>query len=201
MKKIIPGISDSDKARLLELLPLEGSYRPAVDTLERLFLYANTVMLDKGDTLIAAGECDASLYIVIDGLLRCWFWNGDKEEIAFFSTIPTVFLNYNSYYAGEPSFYCYDACLPSRIIRIARNDYDNMLATSHDFTRWMLNLADFQAYTLEKKASRDLGSAQEKYDSLMKGFPEIFNMVPLGMIASYLKITPQYLSKIRGKKK
>lgn len=201
MKKTISGISDADKTILLELLSKECSHNPMPETLERLLSFGNTVFLDKGDVLIAAGECDPSLYIVIDGLLRCWFWNGDRDETAYFSTIPTIFHNYNSYYWGEKSFYTYEACLPTRVIKFLKRDYDNLLVESHDFTLWMLSLCCLQAATSEKKASRDVGSAKSRYEHLGKFIPEIFNKVPLGMIASYLKITPQYLSKIRADKK
>ncbi|MCM1489343.1 MAG: cyclic nucleotide-binding domain-containing protein [Muribaculum sp.] len=198
MKKTIPGISESDKELLLKLLPDECNYKPKEETLLKLLECGNTITLAKGDALIATGEFDPNLYIIIDGLLRCCFWNGDKEETEYFSTIPTVFLNYSSYNSGKESFYRYEACTESRIIKIQRQDYDRLLSESHDFTLWMLGLANNQSYYYEMKAKRDLGDAKTKYEYLTKYFPEIFNLVPLGMIASYLKITPQYLSKIRS---
>lgn len=201
MKKTIPGISESDKNLLLQLLPDECNHKPKEETLCKLIECANTVTLEKGDALIASGEYDPNLYIIIDGLLRCCFWNGDKEETDFFSTIPTIFLDYSSYYSGGKSFYRYEACLDSRVIKIQKQDYDRLLNESHDFALWMLSLANSQSYHYEMKVKMDLGDAKTKYEHLNKYFPEIFNLVPLGMIASYLKITPQYLSKIRASKK
>lgn len=197
MKKIFPGISDADRTLLYELLTKECNHTPARETLEKLLSKGNTLILDKGDTIIAAGEYDPNFYIVIDGLVRCWFWNGDKEEIAYFSTIPTIFHNYNSYYLGEESFYTYEACLPTRVIKVHKKDYDDLLDESHDFALWMLSICCYQAAAFEKKASLDTGSSKNRYDRLNESIPEIFQKVPLGMIASYLKITPQHLSKIR----
>lgn len=41
------------------------------------------------------------------------------------------------------------------------------------------------------------GSAKERYVSFLKNRPEILNQVQLKVIASYLDVTPQYLSKLR----
>ena len=41
------------------------------------------------------------------------------------------------------------------------------------------------------------GPAKERYESILKNRPEIIKNVSLKIIASYLGITPQYLSKLR----
>lgn len=201
MKKTIPGVSETDRNLLLEILPSETTYKPKRETLERLISMGATVTLRKGDNLIAAGQCDPSLYIIIDGVLRCWYWNHDKEETAYFSTIPTIFFNNFSYYAGEPSFYSYEACCDARIIKVSKQDFDKLLEESQDLALWMFSLANCQAYHYEIKARRGLGDARERYRHLLEEFPEVFKIASLGVIASYLKITPQYLSKIRHHKK
>lgn len=43
-------------------------------------------------------------------------------------------------------------------------------------------------------------SAKERYEILIKKQPEILQRVPLGMIASYLGITQETLSRIRAQK-
>lgn len=197
MKRTITGISDADKDLMRRLLPLEARYLPEPETLEALISLGNTITLDKGDALISPGENDPNLYIFIDGLLRCWFWNGDKEETEYFSMVPTVFFNYHSYYGGKGSFYCFDAVINSRVVKICRQDVDELMKKSHDLTLWMLSLANYQLYHHEEKTKRELGDARERYRQFCQNFSDIINDIPLGMIASYLKITPQYLSKIR----
>jgi hypothetical protein len=43
-------------------------------------------------------------------------------------------------------------------------------------------------------------SALDRYKQFINTYPDIVNRVPQKMIASYLGITPQALSKIRGQK-
>lgn len=46
-----------------------------------------------------------------------------------------------------------------------------------------------------------VGTAQQRYETFLLSRPEIMARVPLRMIASYLRITPEYLSKLRRDRK
>ena len=50
---------------------------------------------------------------------------------------------------------------------------------------------------VDRIASLQYLSAKEKYDKLMSETPTILQQVPLGMVASYLGITQETLSRIR----
>lgn len=71
-----------------------------------------------------------------------------------------------------------------------------------------VNISNFYIYSktvteatlLNKIKDNDFlnyGSAEDKYRELFNRYPEIIQQVPLQYIASYLKITPQSLSRIR----
>lgn len=197
MKKTVSGVTESDKELLKELLPKEIKYPVLPETIEKLLNLGNTITLEKDDALITSGEKDSNLYILVDGLLRTWFWNDNKEETFAISTIPTVFFNYHSAYAGEESFFQFEACIDSRVIKISKQDYDRLIAESHDFTRFMLGLADAQLYQYERKCRLALGDSKERYKKMIEDNPGRVNQMSLQTVASYLRITPQYLSKLR----
>lgn len=46
----------------------------------------------------------------------------------------------------------------------------------------------------------NFGTATDKYREFLHRYPDLAQQVPQGMIASYLKITPQSLSRIRRQK-
>lgn len=133
----------------------------------------------------------------MEGILRCFYWDGDREKTAFFSTLPTLFMSYHSYFRDEPSFYTFQACTRARILHIKREDFDGLLTDSHDFAMWNLRLCQTQQYYLELKQKHNTGEAIDKYKSLVRELPNIMQEVPLQTVASYLGITPQYLSKLR----
>lgn len=200
MKKTLPGISEADKQLMIKLLPKEYPYELQPETITEMCRLGKTVLLKKGDNLIDTGEYDPSFYILIDGLIRCYYWNGDKEETEFFSSMPTTFLDYHSSCGDEGSLYCYEACTDCKLIRISKNDYDQLVNTSFDFAKWRLLLTEQQIYYFELKKKFFTGDAKERYDSFIKNLPDIMDAVPLRIVASYLHITPQHLSRLRRRK-
>lgn len=164
--------------------------------------------LDKGEVcffkrkefLSTEGSADSNIYIVIDGIVRRWYWNGDVEVTRSFSITGTLFTSYHSYYGNIPPAYFYQTCCDTLILRISRKDYDDMIAASADFSRWCLNMAQCQLFFYEKKDRVIKGSVKERYQALEESRPEIIRKVSLKIIASYLGVTPQYLSSIRNRK-
>ena len=190
-------ILPEDRILLKRLLKKECDYPVPENILDRLIDMGRMKTFDKWDNIISEGDINPDVYIAMEGILRCFYWDGDREKTAFFSTLPTLFMNYHSYFRDEPSFYTFQACTRARILHIKREDFDGLLTDSHDFAMWNLRLCQTQQYYLELKQKHNTGEAIDKYKSLVRELPNIMQEVPLQTVASYLGITPQYLSKLR----
>lgn len=190
-------ITPEDRALLKRLLKKECDYPVPENILDRLIDMGRMKTYDKWDNIISEGDINPDVYIAMEGILRCFYWDGDREKTAFFSTLPTLFMSYHSYFRDEPSFYTFQACTRARILHIKREDFDGLLTDSHDFAMWNLRLCQTQQYYLELKQKHTTGEAIDKYKSLVRELPNIMQEVPLQTVASYLGITPQYLSKLR----
>lgn len=97
----------------------------------------------------------------------------------------------------QPSYYHIDACCDSVILQLPKQIFDNFVKESHEFAQWALSMAQCQLYYDELKQSLINGNAKERYLSLLNNRPEILQKVSLGIVASYLGVTQQYLSYIR----
>lgn len=190
-------IMPEDRVLLKRLLKKECDYPVPENILDRLIDMGRMKTFDKWDNIISEGDINPDVYIAMEGILRCFYWDGDREKTAFFSTLPTLFMSYHSYFRDEPSFYTFQACTPARILHIKREDFDRPLTASHDFAMWNLRLCQTQQYYFELKQKHNTGKAIDKYKSLVRELPNIMQEVPLQTVASYLGITPQYLSKLR----
>lgn len=149
------------------------------------------------ESIIRAGETDDNLYIIISGIMREWYHENDKEVTQAFGLPGTIVLAHHCYYAGLPSSTTFEACCPARLLRIRRADYDELVARNAEFARWNLRLAQCQLYHYEIKRREINGTARERYEKLLRHRPEIVKNVPLKIIASYIGVTPEYLSKLR----
>lgn len=190
-------LSAEELQNIRELLLHESDYRMPDEVADEFLTSGEVITIDKWQNIISAGDMNPDIYIVIEGIMRCWYWDNDKEVTAFFSTIPTMAISYHCYYGNLPSFYNFQACTPVKLIHIKRERFNQLIEQHHEFARWNMRVAINQLYYFEIKRDLNQGKAKDKYISLVKTFPNIMNAVPLQIVASYLGITPQHLSRLR----
>ena len=189
-----------DQERLCGLLGQECSYQLDGKLMRRFLDGGHVIGLHRNEILTTAGMVDTNLYIVIEGIMRNWYYDGDREVTSYFSMDGTLFTAYYSFYCNRPAFYNVEACCPTTCLCIPRSHYFELFNTSHEFCKWFLTMANCQLFFYEYKDSVINSTARERYIALLKKRPEILRKVSLSVIASYLKITPQYLSRLRKMK-
>lgn len=196
----LPRPTQQEKDVLKQLLRQECNYQCSEEVIDRLLDQGVVRSYSRGEAVIHAGDVDCDIYIIIDGITRHWYWNGEREKTEAFSSAGTLLISYHSYYLGKGSFYSIEACCPTKILCIKKSVFDELIASSHDFARWCLSMAQCQIFFFEMKNRVISGTAKERYISFLKNRPDILNLVQLKVIASYLDVTPQYLSKLRTMK-
>lgn len=190
--RLTSAIRDKLKKDLNDEIP----FRLSDDVLNKLIALGIPERLARGKSIIRAGEVNEDVYIIVDGIMRTWHLDGDREVTQAFGTPPTFVISYHSYCAGMPSNINFEACTPMKLLKIRREDYDRLLADSPEFALWTLRQAQHQLYFYERKQGAP-GTAANRYRTLLKHIPDIIPRVPMRMIASYLGITPDYLSRLR----
>jgi CRP-like cAMP-binding protein len=82
-------------------------------------------------------------------------------------------------------------------MKITKSKFTELVKQSNDFAQWMLWISSSQHWLNEMKLAVVNGDAKERFESLIKIRPQILEEVSSKVIASYIGITPQYLSKLR----
>lgn len=186
--------------RLCNQLGAEAIYKIDLQLMRRfiemgeLCEYCNKELVGKPNSV------DSNIYIVVDGILRVWYWNGDKEVTDSFACAGTMMIYYHSYLYNLPPHYYFDVCGKTRILRITKADFDNLIYSEHQFALWVLSYSQCQIYYDTYKSQVINGNVLERYRAIEKNRPEIIKKVPMKVIASYLNVTPQHLSYIRKQK-
>lgn len=111
------------------------------------------------------------------------WWAGDREAL----------LN------ATPSKYNIDALEESILIMIKREDMDNLFIAIPEFLSMINNLINRTYIAAQNRVNDAMTfSTEERYNQFIQKFPDIFNRVPLHMIASYLGVSAERLSRIRS---
>ncbi|MDE5790579.1 MAG: Crp/Fnr family transcriptional regulator [Muribaculaceae bacterium] len=187
-----------DREKLKVLLKNELGYLPANDAIDLLIDFGQEVSYSRGDVMIGVGEMVPDVFIVESGIIRFVDMNGDRERTFGFALAGTVFMSKHSFVMDLPSYYQVEACCESEVLVIKRDAFRKAINESKDLALWMLDYAYGELFYQEhKNKAIHNGTAAERYRSIYADRPEILEKVPQKIIASYLGVTPEYLSKLK----
>jgi hypothetical protein len=82
-------------------------------------------------------------------------------------------------------------------MKVSKAAFLGLAERSHDFSQWMMHMSLEQLYFHEKKLDVVNGTARERFESLLDNRPEIVENVSSRVLASYIGIAPEYLSRLK----
>lgn len=153
---------------------------------------------EKNKVLLSPGDISTKTYFVADGLMRCYSIDAKgKANIIQFAPELWWLSERNSFF-NEPSDFFIDTIEPTTVLIIPRNYFNDAavhVPCLHDLNNNMLNN---NIRFMQKRINMLLSAtAEERYLDFIKLYPNLTLRVPQWMIASYLGITPESLSRVR----
>lgn len=175
-----------------------------LDENEMLLLqkYIKPVCLKKKELLINEGQVCRSMYFVEKGCLRMFFVDTKSvERITQFALDSWWIADYFSFMDSQPSEYFIQAIEKSEVLAIDRSVFDELLEEIPQMERYfrLVMQKAVAASQLRIKYMFEM-TKEEFYLHFTTSFPEFAQRVPQYMIASYLNLTPEYVSELRKKK-
>lgn len=156
--------------------------------------------LRKRQYLLQEGDLCRYTVFVEKGLLRSFIVD-DKgtEHILQFAFEGWWMADLYSFLTNEPSLYYMDAIEDSELLMIDRESWDNLLVQVPAMERYFRILIQNNLIATQRRLMGTMSdTAEEKYLKLTRTFPECIQRVPQHMIASYLGMTRETLSRTRG---
>lgn len=153
----------------------------------------------RGQFLLNEGEICNDTFFVNKGLLRMYSIDKNgKEHILHFAPENWILVDRSSLFLNQPSDYYIDAVEDSEVL-VLSPEYFNFLGEKQPSVMAKQNsLLHIHISSLQKRITQLLGAtAEERYLDFLKTYPNIFERVPQWMVASYLGITPESLSRVR----
>ncbi len=159
-----------------------------------------TETLKKGDFFSKAGRISDRMGFVKSGLLRSFYTIKGKETTTFFQIQGSIAVALPSFLKMKPAIENIQALETTELIIITRKDLQKLY---NENWKWQqvgrIFIEQYYIKMEERTVALQSQSAQELYDSFLIEFPELIKKVPLYYIASFLGISPETLSRIRGK--
>lgn len=168
------------------------------------FEYAKTLFipkkLRKKRFLLQDGDPCLYTTFVEKGLLRS-FTIDDKgnEHILQFGLQGWWVADLYSFLTGEASEYNIEALEDSELLLITKSSWDLLLKEVPAFERYFRILIQNNLIATQRRLMGTMSTtAEERYTKLLQDFPDIVQRVPQHMIASYIGVTRETLSRLRS---
>lgn len=160
--------------------------------------WSHSVQLKRNDFLVSKGQVETNLYYVMSGSMRIFYPVKDEEIVAGFAYDHNLICSYPSFIRQQPSDYAIQALTTTKLKFIRRSDFYELFKSHHDIeSAWRMLEEEALVGKIEREVEMLTFTPEERYRRLMDRSPHIFQIIPRKYIASYLRMTPETLSRIK----
>ncbi len=158
------------------------------------------VTLKKNEVWEKAGIVSRKMGFVNKGMLRQYYLKDGTEFTDCFYSENEFIGNHISYLSKVPSETAIVALEPCELLVMSFDAQEKLANSFPNAAKFNKIIGDQKLFELKTRTTSLLmDSAEERYYKLMEQRPDLFNRLPQYLIAQYLGIRPESLSRIRKK--
>jgi CRP-like cAMP-binding protein len=168
------------------------------DQFDYFFSFFKPQSYKKGQALISEGDQVDCEYFVVEGCLKSFFINEDIKMFILQFAMPTWWASdYNALYNDTKATIGVDCITNAEVLCLSGAGREQLCKEIHEvehFFRWRTN----RGYVaLQKRLLSFMNNdVKHRYEELLTLYPQLFNMVPKQLIAAYLGVSRETLSRL-----
>jgi len=195
----------------VEVLKFEGMYSEFVNYMSqfhslehlegRMERYLTRASFPKKHVIVEKGSVCNYAYFLERGMMRAYYKEGDTEVTTWVLHEKQFVTAIQSFYSRSPSLETVETLEPTTLVMVHYDDMMKFCYVYHDFALCMFKMSQhFNVMRDMRNFLLRAMKAPERYEALCKQDPELMKRAPLRVIASYLDISQETLSRIRKQK-
>ncbi|MDR1344851.1 MAG: Crp/Fnr family transcriptional regulator [Tannerellaceae bacterium] len=155
--------------------------------------------LKKNEYLVREGEINHQLFYVEKGLVRQFSHKNGKEITEHFALERSMFLNIDSFFTQGPTDTTIEALEPVTLYGMPHEPLMELVSNHQEINSLYRCIIEKMLTIIHKKIfAFRFETASERYVRLLRERPDIIKRVQLIHIASYLRMSPETLSRVRA---
>jgi CRP/FNR family transcriptional regulator, anaerobic regulatory protein len=153
----------------------------------------------KGDYLIQEGQVEHSVYFIESGAVRVFHVTEFEEQTIRFGYESSIITSLSSFITGKPSEFYIEALRRTTVKIIPKETVFEIVNESPEtMTQYNQLLQSLIVQQMEREVDLLTESPTKRLQRVLDRSPNLFQEIPLKYIASYLRMTPETLSRIRN---
>ncbi|WP_295120618.1 Crp/Fnr family transcriptional regulator [uncultured Chitinophaga sp.] len=163
-----------------------------------VFSFFKPQSFKKGQAIISEGDAVTTEYFVLSGCLKSFFINDDLKMFILQFAMPTWWVSdYSALYNQTKATVNVDCITDAEVLLLSNADREKLCSELHaveHFFRWRTN----RGYVAAQKRLLSFmnNDVKHRYEELLNQYPELYNMVPKKLIAAYLGVSRETLSRL-----
>jgi len=171
--------------------------------LEQIGHFFTTIHAKKKQLLLKEGDICKHNYFVVKGLLRMYYVKEKGTEQTTQFALETWWLaDYMSLQTGKPANFNIQTVEVSEILALSVQAMEDMVSQYPQMERYF-RIVHQRAHAAAQRRQMLASemTSETMYRDFANNFPDFVQRIPQYLLASYLNMTPEYLSEIRAKRK
>jgi CRP-like cAMP-binding protein len=168
---------------------------------KQLFIQlVEVISVKRNDLVLSIGQICKYEYFVLSGCIRSYYLDKNVNDTTTMFAIEGYWTgDLYSFHKGTSSEYGLEVMEDAQLIRISKSKLEEIYKCIPKFERYFRILLQNRVIAIDDQLANVAMGANQAYQHFLNRFPKMEQRVPLKHIASYLGITPTYLSRIRKK--
>lgn len=165
---------------------------------EYIYSHFTSKTLKKHQFVIQKGDMVRNDYFVISGLLKAYHTDDNgKEHIIQFAMEDWWISDYQAYFSNTLATLNIDCIENVELLCLSLANREKLCAELHKIEHFFRRKSNAGYVALQQRILSLLNSsARQRYDQLLHQYPSLFQRVPKTIIASYLGVTRETLSRL-----
>lgn len=154
---------------------------------------------NRGQFIVRAGEVETQVHFILEGTQTIHYLENGKEMCVGFGYPGTILIAYPSFITGKSSDFYLQAIKKTKVLSLNYSDWKMLLETLPKFKDVWYKLTEQGLLgMMAREVELHLASNAERYERLLKRSPKLLQLIPQRYVASYLKMEPETLSRLKN---
>lgn len=166
--------------------------------IESSALWENKVSLKRNEYLVVKGNVEVNLFYIVSGALKIFVIDESNEQIIRFGYKNNFITALDSFITGKPTILYIQALKDTKLKSISKTTYSSLL-NSTESNRKLYDEIQKQLIIqqMEREVDILMTSPLKRYRRVLQRSPQLFQEIPNKYIASYLRMSPETLSRLK----
>jgi CRP/FNR family transcriptional regulator, cyclic AMP receptor protein len=160
------------------------------------------VSFDKKTMLLEEGNICRHLFFITKGLVKTYFIDRNGQEVIInFASENWWVTDIHSFEENKASRFYIEAMEDTECLVITAQEQYALFDKVPKLERFFRMLLQKHTGALQDRLFEHIAAtAEDRYDSFLERYPSLQSRIPQNQIASYIGVSPEFLSRIRKRK-